>query len=295
MKLDRDRLVRAREVLGYGLEKTAEEAGISKNSVLRAEHEEDIRPSTARKIATALGVAVADLLEEMPNPKVEASEPPDTFVDRLLRAPTMPIEELSDEEQQDIQRLLTGGKPIARFIEEDPEWLRQLWSYLAEENFRRSVEDVPTETLQALITDLVAGEQPRLFEDERREKTAADVLYKRSVRFARALIVREELLRRGKEPPERQLLALRRYMNALDLAEDPALGQYQAEELFPPEQVAAFLAEDERDNERIKREMAKLNDADRKALVAASPALQKIRDAYARGAEERKRSRSEPA
>ncbi len=74
MKLDRDRLIRAREVLGYGLEKTAEEAGISKNSVLRAEHEEDIRPSTARKIATALGVDVAALYgEEMPSPK--APEP----------------------------------------------------------------------------------------------------------------------------------------------------------------------------------------------------------------------------
>lgn len=64
MKLDRDRLIRAREVLGYGLEKTAKEAGISKNSVLRAEHEEDIRPGTARKIAIALGVRVADLVIE---------------------------------------------------------------------------------------------------------------------------------------------------------------------------------------------------------------------------------------
>jgi transcriptional regulator with XRE-family HTH domain len=64
LKLDRDRLQRAREMLGYGLEKTAEEAGISKNSVLRAEHEEDIRPGTARKIAGALHVSVADLIGE---------------------------------------------------------------------------------------------------------------------------------------------------------------------------------------------------------------------------------------
>jgi transcriptional regulator with XRE-family HTH domain len=64
LKLDRDRLQRAREMLGYGLEKTAQEAGISKNSVLRAEHEEDIRPGTARKIAAALQVPVADLVGE---------------------------------------------------------------------------------------------------------------------------------------------------------------------------------------------------------------------------------------
>jgi transcriptional regulator with XRE-family HTH domain len=64
LKLDRDKMLRGREVLGYGVEKTAQEAGVSKNSVLRAEHGEDIRPVTARKIAGALGVRVADLLSE---------------------------------------------------------------------------------------------------------------------------------------------------------------------------------------------------------------------------------------
>ena len=76
MKLDREKLLRAREMLGYGVEKTAEEAGVSKNSVLRAEHEGDIRPVTARKIAGALGVRVADLLEEEePSPKVSSLAP----------------------------------------------------------------------------------------------------------------------------------------------------------------------------------------------------------------------------
>lgn len=77
MKLDRARVLRARELQGYGLEKTAEEAGVSKNSVLRAEHEEDIRPVTARKIAAALAMRVADLvaesetLKELPPPLEE--------------------------------------------------------------------------------------------------------------------------------------------------------------------------------------------------------------------------------
>jgi transcriptional regulator with XRE-family HTH domain len=76
LKLDRDKLIRAREMLGYGLEKTAEEAGVSKNSVLRAEHEEDIRPVTARKIAGALGVQVADLIGGSETLKVQAPPSP---------------------------------------------------------------------------------------------------------------------------------------------------------------------------------------------------------------------------
>jgi transcriptional regulator with XRE-family HTH domain len=72
VKLDRDNLIRARERLGYSIETVAEEAGIAKNSVLRAEHGEDIRPLTARKIATALGVEVADLYAGANDPKGEA-------------------------------------------------------------------------------------------------------------------------------------------------------------------------------------------------------------------------------
>jgi DNA-binding XRE family transcriptional regulator len=75
LKLDRDRLQRAREMLGYGLEKTAQEAGISKNSVLRAEHEESIRPVTARKIAAALDVPVADLIGESETLKAQPPLP----------------------------------------------------------------------------------------------------------------------------------------------------------------------------------------------------------------------------
>jgi transcriptional regulator with XRE-family HTH domain len=245
LKLHRGKLIRAREMLGYGVEKTAEVAGISKNSVLRAEHEADIRPVTARKIAGALGVRVADLLGDADAKKAPA--------------------------------------PLS------PEWALST----PDEAFRRGVEAAPTEELRGLIVELVAGEHPRLFEDERAEKPPADVLYKRSVRFARGLIVREELLRRGEEAPERRLLALRRYMNALELADDPALGRYRAEELFPPEQVAAFLAQDERDNERIKREVAKLDPEEMQALVDASPALRKIRNAYLQAATEEQKAHPE--
>src|SRR5215218_4958145 len=62
-------------MLGYGIETTAQEAGVSKNSVLRAEHEEDIRPVTARKIAAALDVRVADLIGESETLKVQPRLP----------------------------------------------------------------------------------------------------------------------------------------------------------------------------------------------------------------------------
>jgi transcriptional regulator with XRE-family HTH domain len=75
LRLNKDRLQRARELLGYGLEKTAQEAGVSKNSVLRAEHEEDIRPGTARKIAAALHVSVADLIGESETLKAQPPLP----------------------------------------------------------------------------------------------------------------------------------------------------------------------------------------------------------------------------
>lgn len=66
MRLDGARVRRARERLGYSLAKAAKEAGVSEGTVLRADHGEEIRPSTARKIAVGLGVEVADLIREEP-------------------------------------------------------------------------------------------------------------------------------------------------------------------------------------------------------------------------------------
>jgi hypothetical protein len=46
----------------------AEEAGLAEGTAVRAEQEKEILPSSARKIAAALGVPVADLIrEETPN------------------------------------------------------------------------------------------------------------------------------------------------------------------------------------------------------------------------------------
>jgi transcriptional regulator with XRE-family HTH domain len=99
LKLNRDKLIRAREALGYSIETVAEAAGVSKNSVLRAEHEEDIRPVTARKIAGALGVRVADLIGESENLKAQS-----------------PLPEFPEERREDIYDLvLTAARRQAEY------------------------------------------------------------------------------------------------------------------------------------------------------------------------------------
>ncbi len=42
----------------------AAESGLTENTIVRAEHDRDIRPTSARKLAAALGVTVADLVQE---------------------------------------------------------------------------------------------------------------------------------------------------------------------------------------------------------------------------------------
>jgi transcriptional regulator with XRE-family HTH domain len=116
VKLDRDKLLRAREVLGYGVEKTAEEAGVSKNSVLRAEHEGDIRPVTARKIAGALGVRVADLLEEERS-KARALSPRDAEPETALTDDVVifeaPYSSASfDEVMDEAREVIRGAKSL---------------------------------------------------------------------------------------------------------------------------------------------------------------------------------------
>jgi len=66
LRLDGNRVRHARYRLGYTLKMVGKEAGVAKNTAMRAEHGEEIRPGSARKIAGALGVEVADLITEGP-------------------------------------------------------------------------------------------------------------------------------------------------------------------------------------------------------------------------------------
>jgi transcriptional regulator with XRE-family HTH domain len=75
LKLDEDRVRQIRERQGLTLAMLAARAGTSKNTVLSAEHGGDLRPTTAQKIAQALGVTIADLMEEVVLPKAASTTP----------------------------------------------------------------------------------------------------------------------------------------------------------------------------------------------------------------------------
>jgi transcriptional regulator with XRE-family HTH domain len=65
-----------RESHGLTQRELAAEAGVGEVTVARIEADVSVSPPTARKVADALGVSVADLLERPPVPLAEA--PPET-------------------------------------------------------------------------------------------------------------------------------------------------------------------------------------------------------------------------
>jgi transcriptional regulator with XRE-family HTH domain len=89
MKLDSQKVRWHRDQLGWTLDALAEKAEIAKGTVLRAEHGEDIRPSSGRRIARAFGVEIPALSPEKPgapSPKVTAppSPPPEPSFNDVL-------------------------------------------------------------------------------------------------------------------------------------------------------------------------------------------------------------------
>src|SRR5829696_4795415 len=55
-----------RDSRGWTLETTAENAEVALGTVLRAEHGEDIRPSSGRRIARAFDVEISELVPDRP-------------------------------------------------------------------------------------------------------------------------------------------------------------------------------------------------------------------------------------
>jgi transcriptional regulator with XRE-family HTH domain len=70
------RLREWREAMGETQATLGERSGVAEHTISRIEHGASLRPTTARKLADALGVAVADLMERPPVPLGEA--PPET-------------------------------------------------------------------------------------------------------------------------------------------------------------------------------------------------------------------------
>jgi DNA-binding XRE family transcriptional regulator len=116
LKFDSKKVRRARELQGYSLDTAAKEVGVAKNSFLRAEREEEIRPVTARKIAAGLQVRVADLIkEEEADPLAEAPQQLTAGVSADLRwrvfsnfehATRALLEDVPDEERQVVANMM---------------------------------------------------------------------------------------------------------------------------------------------------------------------------------------------
>jgi transcriptional regulator with XRE-family HTH domain len=66
VKLDADKVRWHRDSRGWTLETTAEQAEVALGTVLRAEHGEDIRPSSGRRIARAFDVDISELVPDRP-------------------------------------------------------------------------------------------------------------------------------------------------------------------------------------------------------------------------------------
>jgi transcriptional regulator with XRE-family HTH domain len=75
MRLDHERVRWHRDRLGWTLDTLAEKAEVAKGTVLRAEHGEDVRPSSGRRIAKALGTEISELIPDKPERVRELAAP----------------------------------------------------------------------------------------------------------------------------------------------------------------------------------------------------------------------------
>ncbi len=92
-----------------------------------------------------------------------------------------------------------------------------------DEGFRRAVKGASSEELAHAMKRHVGNRPAQSLEDYRQNKRGAMATgTERASVFAHALIVHEELLERGEEPPEDYLPDFRQYLQALGIAQGQA-------------------------------------------------------------------------
>jgi DNA-binding XRE family transcriptional regulator len=221
VKLDRDKLIRAREMLGYGIETVAAEAGVSKNSVLRAEHEEDIRPLTARKIAAALGVRVADLIGE--SETLKAQPPLPDFWGKwrsqlqLLESCVQYKVSRAEYYERELERGRSSDYATARGAEN--------LAILAREEFAgitKWVIDGPVRPLAVALEQFPSPVDPRIAEEFEakvdvmiyRAKQTTDLLFEHAYRLAETAEQRNELAKKRRQVEKLEKRAARGEMRS---------------------------------------------------------------------------------
>jgi transcriptional regulator with XRE-family HTH domain len=114
VKLDSAKVRWHRDRLGWTLDTLAEQAEVAEGTALRAEHGEDIRPSSGRRIARALGVDVSELVPEKPGatrPKVAAPPSPPPIAEEERRKPLSVEWALTAPDTEFDSRLKTATLP----------------------------------------------------------------------------------------------------------------------------------------------------------------------------------------
>jgi transcriptional regulator with XRE-family HTH domain len=145
VKLDADKVRWHRDSRGWTLETTAEKAEVALGTILRAEHGEDIRPSSGRRIARAFGINISELVPDKPGVTIPKGEAPSTPGPHRTETPPKASKErleeyfdrVSDAEVAylndtlaDFWRLAQPGeKPRAHFGPEDVDTER-VWGFL---------------------------------------------------------------------------------------------------------------------------------------------------------------------
>jgi transcriptional regulator with XRE-family HTH domain len=104
VRLDGKKVLREREVRGLNAHEGAKLIGISVNALLNAEHGDGIQQRTARKIASAYGLAVADLYPEpRGNSGADPGEPLSRAAQAAVRRAEEHLEALRDMSPEDCE------------------------------------------------------------------------------------------------------------------------------------------------------------------------------------------------
>jgi transcriptional regulator with XRE-family HTH domain len=171
MKLDSAKMRWHRDRLGWTLDTLAEQAEVAEGTALRAEHGEDIRPSSGRRIARALDVDISELVPDQPGvvlPKAEAPSTPgqpkeerqifDLVRDAVLRQ--------AEQNRQAFTRAAESERPQAFWMRHENDAMERLLEYnpgnLAEAYIELMTRYVQLEQEQDQLTKQVERLERRL-------------------------------------------------------------------------------------------------------------------------------------
>jgi transcriptional regulator with XRE-family HTH domain len=131
MRLDGRKVRWHRDRFGWTLDTLAEQAGVAKGTLLRAEHGDDIQPRSGRRIARAFGVDISELVPEQPGVVLPKGEAPSTSGQPKRPKPIFDLAreavlKQAEEDRQAIARARESGLPQDSFVRHENQAMRDL-------------------------------------------------------------------------------------------------------------------------------------------------------------------------